>query len=62
MQTDGAGAGIGMFMILQRASQVTVNVARGSFTEVVVTLNFSLGPKNMAKGAKTFQFFNLGGA
>jgi len=26
-----------------------------------VVLDFSQGPKNMAKGTKNFQFFNLGG-
>jgi len=60
LQSETHGAGIGMFMILTRASEVTINVAYGKYTEVVVVLNFSLGPKNMTQGPKTFQFFNLG--
>ncbi len=61
MQNNSVGgAGLGLFMILERASELTINVAKGSFTDVVVVLNFSAGPKAMSKGPKTFQFFNLG--
>ena len=61
MQNNSVGgAGLGLFMILERASELTINVAKGNFTDVVVVLNFNAGPKAMSKGPKTFQFFNLG--
>jgi len=57
VQRESAGAGIGLFMVLERLSSLMVNVAPEKMTEVIALINLTVPPKVMAKKARSFQYF-----
>lgn len=59
MGQETSGSGLGLFMVIERISSITVNVLPGKSTEVIATLNLKLSPKVFSKLQKSFQFFDL---
>jgi hypothetical protein len=59
MQQEAAGAGLGLFMVLERLSGLIVNVSPGQCTEVVAALNLLGGPKAFNKRQRSFQYFSI---
>lgn len=59
MQQDGNGAGIGLYMVLERLSSLIITVEPGQCTEVIATLNLSQNPRMLAKSQRSFQYFSV---
>lgn len=59
MQQEGHGAGIGLYMVLERLSSLIITVEPGRCTEVIATLNMSQNPRMMARMQRSFQYFSL---
>lgn len=54
----GAGAGIGLHMIIRRASAVIVNSTPGFATELVALFDLAKTSRLITKGSKTFHYFS----
>jgi hypothetical protein len=59
MQQDGPGAGLGLYMVLERLSSLIITVEPGQCTEVIATLNLGQNPRMMAKMQRSFQYFSV---
>ncbi len=59
LQQEAAGAGLGLFMVLERLSSLIITVAPTKTTEVIAMLNLTTSPKNFSKKQRSFQFFNV---
>ena len=59
MQQEAAGAGLGLFMVLERLSSLIITVAPLKSTEVIAILNLTTSPKAFSKKQRSFQFFNV---
>ncbi|KAB8030909.1 hypothetical protein [Fluviispira multicolorata] len=59
LQQEAAGAGLGLFMVLERLSSLIVTVAPLKSTEVIAVLNLSTSPKTFSKKQRSFQFFSV---
>jgi len=57
MQQEGQGAGIGLYMVLERLSSLIITVEPGRATEVIATLNLLQSPRLMSKQQRSFQYF-----
>ena len=59
LQQEGHGAGIGLYMVLERLSSLIITVEPGQCTEVIATLNLSQNPRMMARMQRSFQYFSI---
>jgi len=59
MQQNDAGAGLGLFMVLERLSALVINLSYSQATEVIALLNLTGSPRAMAKKQRSFQFFSI---
>ena len=59
LQQEAAGAGLGLFMVLERLSSLIITVAPTKTTEVIAILNLTTSPKAFSKKQRSFQFFNV---
>jgi hypothetical protein len=55
---SGAGAGIGLHMIIRRASGIVVNSTAGFATEVVALFDLTKTSRHISKGPKTLHYFS----
>jgi len=59
LQQEAAGAGLGLFMILERLSSLIVTVSPSKTTEMIAILNLTTNPKAFSKKQRSFQFFHV---
>lgn len=59
LQQEAAGAGLGLFMVLERLSSLIITVTPHKTTEVIAILNLTTSPKAFTKKQRSFQFFSI---
>lgn len=59
LQQEAAGAGLGLFMVLERLSSLIITITPHKNTEVIAILNLTTSPKAFTQKQRSFQFFNL---
>jgi hypothetical protein len=59
LQQEAAGAGLGLFMVLERLSSLIVTVSPQKSTEVIAILNLTTAPKSFSQKQRSFQFFSV---
>ena len=57
LQQEGNGAGLGLFMVLERLSTLVITVAPNQSTEVIALLHLGTSPRAFSKRQKSFQYF-----
>ena len=62
INAEGAGAGLGLYIIWKSVSQFIINVDPGVRTEFIGLINLSLSMKEFKKRIKSFHLFNTGTA
>jgi hypothetical protein len=59
LREEGQGAGIGLYMVLDRVSQLSITVEAGKATEVVAIFNFAQSSRMTSRQMRSFQRFIL---
>lgn len=59
LQQEAAGAGLGLFMVLERLSSLIITVSPNKTTEVIAILNLTTSPKAFTRKQRSFQFFSI---
>lgn len=59
LQQEAAGAGLGLFMVLERLSSLIITVTPHKTTEVIAILNLTTSPKAFTRKQRSFQFFSI---
>jgi hypothetical protein len=59
IRQDGHGAGIGLFMVLERLSSLSITVESRCATEVVATFNLMQNPRQLGRSTRSFQYFRV---
>jgi hypothetical protein len=59
LQQEAAGAGLGLFMVLERLSSLIITVTPNKTTEVIAILNLTTSPKSFTRKPRSFQFFSV---
>lgn len=59
LQHEAVGAGLGLFMVMERLSSLIITVMPHKTTEVIAILNLTTSPKNFSKKQRSFQFFSI---
>lgn len=59
LQQESAGAGLGLFMVLERLSSLNITVSPNKTTEVIAILDLTISPKAITRKQRSFQFFSI---
>lgn len=59
LQQEAAGAGLGLFMVLERLSSLIITVSPNKTTEVIAILNLTTSLKAFTRKQRSFQFFSI---
>jgi hypothetical protein len=59
LRQEGHGAGIGLYMVLERLSSLIITVEPGHATEVIATINLAQNPRMLSRMQRSFQYFSI---